>query len=261
MDGERCTPQAPFFGLLRRGSLGVCSNAAHNSHITRSPLPRMQNYEQLSRKELEQEVRLRRLWTKRGKPATATYIQLLQEDDDAQAESSAAASANVNLVGVRPGTVAGYNSIGKEVAYEEDMDTLTLTFETAEKLGAWMEGNSKERMKILPKVQTVIIAMALGYDYACLLPDGGRVAVHSLPGKFTTELKNGEYSIRYKVSRADGCGCSEKVLKEDADDNNNELKVVYRSVRRAVIKRSSHEATTPNYASTFDLSVAVPAKP
>ncbi|KAI7722547.1 hypothetical protein KC353_g410 [Hortaea werneckii] len=221
----------------------------------------MRNYEQLSRKELDQEVRRRRLWTKRGKPATATYIRLLQEVDDAQAKIRAAASANVNLVGVQPGTAAGCNSIGKEVAYEKDLDTLTLTFETADELAAWMEGNSIERVELLPKVQTVIIAMVLAYHHACLLPDGGRSAVHSLPGTFTAELKDGEYSITYKVSRADGCGCSEKVLKEDADDNNNELKVVYQSVRRAVIKRSSHKATTPKYATRFELAVVAPAEP
>ncbi|KAI7158028.1 hypothetical protein KC349_g5165 [Hortaea werneckii] len=165
----------------------------------------------------------------RGKPATATYIQLLQEDDDAQAESSAAASAKVNLV--------------------------------ADELAAWMEGTSKERVEVLSKVQTVIIAMALGYDHACLLPDGGRGAVHSLSGTFTAELKNGEYSIRYIISRAEGCICPEEVLKEDADNNNDELKGVCQSVRRAVVKRSSHKTTTPNYATTFDLSVAATAKP
>ncbi|KAI7213927.1 hypothetical protein KC333_g6302 [Hortaea werneckii] len=221
----------------------------------------MQNYNQLSRKELDQEVRRRRLWTKRGKPATATYIRLLQEDDDAQAESRGAGSANVDLVGVQPGTVAGYSSIGKEVAYEKDSDTLTLTFERADELAAWMEGNSKERVELLPNAHTVIITMALGYDHACPLPDGGRGAVHSLPGTFTAELKNGEYSIRYNISRSDGCVCSEAVVIEDADDNNDELKVVYQSVRRAVIKRSSHKATTPKYATTFDLSVAAPAEP
>ncbi|KAI7028390.1 hypothetical protein KC355_g57 [Hortaea werneckii] len=253
--------QTPFFGLLRRSSLRICFNIAHNLHTTRSPLPRMQNYDQLSRKELDQEVRRRRLWTKRGKPATATYIRLLQEDDDKQAESSAEACANVSLVGVKPGIAAGYSSIGKEVAYEKDSDTLTLTFETAQKLAAWMEGDSKERVELLPKVQTVIIAMALGYDHACLLPDGGRGAVHSLPGTFTAELKNGEYSIRYKISRSDGCVCSEDMLKEDADDNNDELKVVYQSVRRAVIKRNSQKATTPKYATRFQLAVVALVEP
>ncbi|KAI6844133.1 hypothetical protein KC340_g2362 [Hortaea werneckii] len=220
----------------------------------------MQSYDQLSRKELDQEVRRRHLWTKRGKPATATYIRLLQEDDDAQAESSSAASANVNLVGVQPGTVAGYSSIGKEVAYEKDSDTLALTFEGADELATWMEGNSKERVDVLPKAHNLIITMALGYRHACLLPDGGRGAVHSLPGTFTAELKNGGYTIRYTISRSDGCVCSEEVLIEDADDNNDELKVLYQSVRRAVIKRSSHKATTPKYATTFDLSVAAPAE-
>ncbi|KAI6915361.1 hypothetical protein KC334_g55 [Hortaea werneckii] len=246
---------------VRLASLRICFNIAHNLHTTRSPLPRMQNYDQLSRKELDQEVRRRRLWTKRGKPATATYIRLLQEDDDKQAESSAEACANVSLVGVKPGIAAGYSSIGKEVAYEKDSDTLTLTFETAQKLAAWMEGDSKERVELLPKVQTVIIAMALGYDHACLLPDGGRGAVHSLPGTFTAELKNGEYSIRYKISRSDGCVCSEDMLKEDADDNNDELKVVYQSVRRAVIKRNSQKATTPKYATRFQLAVVALVEP
>ncbi|KAI7722813.1 hypothetical protein KC353_g173 [Hortaea werneckii] len=221
----------------------------------------MQNYDQLSRKELDQEVRRRRLWTTRGKPATATYIRLLQKDDDAQAESRAAGSWNVDLVGVQPGTVAGYSSIGKEAAYDKDSDTLKLTFERANELAAWMEGHSKERVELLPKVSTVIIAMALGYHHACLLPDGGRGAVHNPPGTFTAELKNGEYSIKFNISSSDGCGCSEDALNEDADDNNDELKVVYQSVRRAVIKRSSHKATTPKYATTFDLSVAAPAEP
>ncbi|KAI7488408.1 hypothetical protein KC351_g1982 [Hortaea werneckii] len=222
----------------------------------------MQNYEQLSRQELDQEVRRRRLWTKRGKPATATYIRLLQDDDEKQAaESSAAASANASLVGVRPGTVAGYSSMGSEVAYEKETDTLTLTFGTADELAAWMEGNSRERVEILPRAQMVIITMALGYDHACPLPDGGRGATQSLPGRFTAELKSGEYSIKYTIHRADGCKCSEDVLKENADDNNEELKVVYQSVRRAVIKRSSHEATTPKYATSFELAVVALTKP
>ncbi|KAI7366160.1 hypothetical protein KC354_g4322 [Hortaea werneckii] len=221
----------------------------------------MQNYDQLSRNELDQEVRRRRLWTKRGNPATATYIRLLQEDDDAQAESRAAGSGNVDLVGVQPGTVAGYSSIGKEAAYDKDSDTLTLTFERADELASWMEGNSKERVELLPKAHTVIIVMALRYHHACLLPDGGRGAVHSLPGTFTAEPKNGEYSIRYNISRSDGCGCSEDPLKEDADDNNDELKVVYQSVRRAVIKRISHKASTPKYATEFELAIVAPAEP
>ncbi|KAI6881420.1 hypothetical protein KC363_g7904 [Hortaea werneckii] len=221
----------------------------------------MQNYEQLSRQALDREVRRRRLWTKRGKPATATYIRLLQEDDDRQAESGTAGSANVSLVGVKPGAVAGCSSIGKEVAYEEDADTLTLTFGTAEELAAWMEGNSKERVEILPKAQTVIITMALGYYHACPSPDGEQAAVQSLPGTFTAELKSGEYSIKYTISRADGCVCSEEVLQNDADDNNDELKVVYQSVRRAVIRRSSHKATTPKYATSFELAVVEPTNP
>ncbi|KAI7349822.1 hypothetical protein KC320_g5863 [Hortaea werneckii] len=222
----------------------------------------MQNYDELSRKELDQEVRRRRLWTKRGKPATATYIRLLQDDDEKQAtESSAAASANANLVGVKPGTVAGYSSMGNEVAYEKETDTLTLTFRTAGELAAWIEGNSKERVEILPKAQLVIITMALGYDHACLSPDGGRGATQSLPGTFTAELKSGGYSIKYTIYRADGCDCSEDVLEEDADDYNDELKVVYQSVRRAVIKRSSHEATTPKYATSFELAIVAPVRP
>ncbi|KAI6863028.1 hypothetical protein KC319_g99 [Hortaea werneckii] len=216
----------------------------------------MQNYEELSRKELDQEVRRRRLWTKRGKPATATYIRLLQDDDEKQAaESSAAASVNANLVGVKPGTVAGYSSIGNEVAYEKETDTLTLTFRTAGELAAWMEGNSKERVEILPKAQMVIITMSLGYDHACPSPDARRGTTQSLPGTFTAELKSGEYSIKYTIHRADACDCSEDVLKEDADDNNDELKVVYQSVRRAVIKRNSHKATIPKYATSFELAV------
>ncbi|KAI7205406.1 hypothetical protein KC316_g252 [Hortaea werneckii] len=175
----------------------------------------MQNYEQFSRKELDQE----------------------------------------------PGIVAADSSIGKEVAYEKDSDTLTLAFETADELAAWMEGDSKERVELLPKVQTVIIAMALGYHHSCLLPDSGRGAVHNLPGTFTAELKNREYSIRYTVSRSDGCVCSEEVLIEDADDNNDELKVVYQWVRRSILKRSSHKATTPKNVTAFDLSVAATAKP
>lgn len=218
----------------------------------------MQNYEQLSRRELDQEVRRRRLWTKRGKPATATYIRLLQKNDDEQAERTATASANVNLVGVQPGTVAGYSSIGKDVAYEKDSDTLSLTFETTDELAAWMEGDSKERVEVLPRAQTVIITMILGYDHACLLPDGGRGAAHSLPGTFTAEMRDGEYSIRYKISRSDGCVCSEEMVREDADDNNDRLKVVYQWVRRAVIKRNAHKAMTPKYATAFDLSVVAP---
>ncbi|GAB1733606.1 hypothetical protein NU195Hw_g1529t1 [Hortaea werneckii] len=222
----------------------------------------MQNYDELSRKELDQEVRRRRLWTKRGKPATATYIRLLQDDDEQQAaENSKTASANPNLVGVKPGTVAGYISMGPEVAHEKETDTLTLTFSTANELAAWMEGNSKERVEMLPNAQTVIVTMALGYDHACPSSDGGRRATQSLPGTFTAELKSGEYSIKYTIHRADACSCSEDVLKEGADDNNEELKVVYQSVRRAVIKRSSHEAMTPKYATSFELAVVHPVMP
>ncbi|KAI6848010.1 hypothetical protein KC332_g2039 [Hortaea werneckii] len=220
----------------------------------------MQNYEQLSRQELDREVRRRRLWTKRGKPATATYIRLLQDDDEKQAESSAAASANASLVGVKPGTVAGYSSMGSDVACEKDNDTLTLSFGTARELAAWMEGNSTERVELLPKVGTVIITMAVGYDHACPSPDGGHGATQRLPGTFTAELKSREYSIKYTIHRANGCNCSEDVLKEAADDNNEELKVVYQSVRRAVIKRSSHKATIPKKRHQFRAGCCCPGE-
>lgn len=122
-----------------------------------------------------------------------------------------------------------------------------------------MDGkNSKESVELLPTVETIIIAMALGYDHACLLPDGGRGAVHNLPGAFTAELKNGEYSIRYNISRSHGCLCSEEVLKEDADDTNDGLKVVYQWVKRAVIKRNSHKATTPKHVTRFELAIVAP---
>ncbi|KAI7277239.1 hypothetical protein KC345_g6742 [Hortaea werneckii] len=189
-------------------------------------------------------------------------VYLDADDDEKQAaESSAAASANANLVGVKPGTVAGYSSMGNGVAYDKETDTLTVSFGTAGELAAWMEGNSKERMKILPKAQMVVITMALGYDHVCLSPDGGRAATQSLPGTFTAKLKSGGYSIKYTISRADRCNCFEDVLSEDADDNNEELKVVYQAVRRAIIKRSSDKATVPKYATSFELAVVALTKP